>query len=48
MGWIAMRRRQLDLAGQHLDRAVGLNPNDVSLAVDRANWLMYVNRFLRS
>jgi predicted Zn-dependent protease len=44
MGWIAMRRGQLHLAGQHFDRAVGLNPNDVSIAVDRANCLMYMNK----
>jgi TolB-like protein len=44
MGWVAMRRRQLDLAGQHFDRAVRLSPNDVSLAVDWANWLMYVGK----
>ena len=39
-----MRRRQFDLAGQHFDRAASLNPNDVYLAIDRANWLMYVGR----
>jgi TolB-like protein len=44
MGWIAMRRGHLDLAGHHFSRAVGLLPNDVSIAVDHANWLMYMNR----
>src|SRR4029077_8755713 len=44
MGWVALRRQQFDLAGRHFDRAVGLNPNDVNIAVNRANWLMYVNR----
>jgi len=44
MAWIAMRRGQLDLAGHHFSRAVALNPNDVSIAVDHANWLMYMNR----
>jgi TolB-like protein/class 3 adenylate cyclase len=44
MGWVALRRGQFDVAGQHFDRAVNLNPHDVSIAVDRANWLMYVNR----
>jgi adenylate cyclase len=43
-GWVALRRRQFDLAGRHFDRAAGLNPNDVYLAIDRANWLMYVGR----
>jgi TolB-like protein/class 3 adenylate cyclase len=44
MGWVALRRRQFDLAGQHFERAVGLNPNNVNLTVDLANWLMYVGR----
>jgi len=44
IGWVALRRRQFDLAGQHFDRAVGLNPNDINVAIDQANWLMYVNR----
>jgi tetratricopeptide (TPR) repeat protein len=44
MGWVALLRRQFDLAGQHFDRAVGLNPNDVNIAGDRAIWLMYANR----
>ena len=39
-----MQRRQFDLAGQHFDRAASLNPNDVNIAIDRANWLMYVGR----
>jgi adenylate cyclase len=47
MGWVALRQKQFDLAGQHFERATGLNPHDVSIAVDRANWLMYVNRFGR-
>src|SRR5262249_36875623 len=44
MGWVALRRRQFALAGRHFDRAVSLNPNDVSIAVNRANWFLYVNR----
>ncbi|QIG46561.1 adenylate/guanylate cyclase domain-containing protein [Nordella sp. HKS 07] len=44
MGWAALRRREFDLAGQHFDQAVNLSPHDVSMAVDWANWLMYVNR----
>jgi len=44
MGWVALREKQFDLAGQHFDRATDLNPHDVSIAVDWANWLMYVNR----
>jgi adenylate cyclase len=45
MGFVALRQMQLDLAGQHFDRAINLNPNDVNIACDRANWLAYVGRF---
>jgi TolB-like protein/Tfp pilus assembly protein PilF len=44
MGLVALRRRQLDLAGQHFDRAFVLNPNDVNTAGDRAQWLLFVGR----
>jgi adenylate cyclase len=44
MGYVALRSGQLDLAGLHFDRAISLNPNDVNIACDRANWLMYVGR----
>jgi adenylate cyclase len=41
MGYVSLRRGQLDLAGLHFDRALSLNPNDVNIVGDRANWLMY-------
>ena len=44
MGYVSLRRCQHELAGIHFDRAINLNPNDVSIAADRANWLMYVGR----
>ena len=44
MGYACLRRRQLQLAGLHYDRAFSLNPNDVNIAADRANWLMYAGR----
>jgi adenylate cyclase len=44
MGYAALRSRQPDLAGLHLDRALSLNPNDTNIVGDRANWLMYVGR----
>ena len=44
MGCVALLRGQLDLAGHHFDRAVGLDPNSVNVAIDRAYWLMHVNR----
>ena len=44
MGYACMRSGQMQLAGQHLDRAHQLNPNDVNIAGDRANWLNYVGR----
>jgi adenylate cyclase len=44
MGYVAMHQRRFDLAGMHLERAVGLNPNDVYIAGDRANWLIRTGR----
>jgi TolB-like protein/class 3 adenylate cyclase len=44
MGYVAMHQRKFDLAGIHFDRAVSLNPNDVYIAADRANWLVRVGR----
>src|SRR4029077_14189426 len=48
LGWVALVRRQFDLAGQNFDRAVALNPNDVIIAGDRAIWLMNVNRLVEA
>jgi adenylate cyclase len=45
MGYVALRRHQWDLAGQHFERAVALNPNDANIAADHANWLTYLGRF---
>jgi adenylate cyclase len=44
MGYAHLRQRELQLAGLHYDRAFSLNPNDVSIAGDRANWLMFAGR----
>jgi adenylate cyclase len=44
MGYVALRRCEFALAGQHFDRALALNPNDVLLVAQRANWLMHVGR----
>jgi TolB-like protein/DNA-binding SARP family transcriptional activator/Flp pilus assembly protein TadD len=44
MGYVATRRREFDLAGQHFDRAIELIPNDTSTAPPRANWLMHIGR----
>jgi adenylate cyclase len=44
MGYVSFRRCQHELAGIHFDRAINLNPNDVNIAADRANWLMYIGR----
>jgi TolB-like protein/Flp pilus assembly protein TadD len=44
MGYVSLRRRQFQLAGLHFDRAFHLNPNDVNIAADRANWLMFAGR----
>ena len=44
MGWILLRSGQIEAAGQYFRRTVELSPNEVGLAVDWANWLMYMNR----
>ena len=44
MGYARLRQRQLQLAGLHYDRAFNLNPNDVNIAGDRANWLHFAGR----
>ena len=44
MGWVALRRRQFDLAGEHYQRACRLNPNDINIAGDTANWLLHIGR----
>ena len=44
MGYVALHQRRFDLAGMHLNRAVSLNPNDVYIAADRANWLVRTGR----
>jgi adenylate cyclase len=44
MGVVALRKGQFDLAGQYFDRAMNLNPSDVNVACDHANWLHYVGR----
>jgi TolB-like protein len=44
MGYACLKRRLFQLAGLHFDRAFNLNPNDVSIAGDRANWLNFVGR----
>ena len=44
MAYARLRQRQLQLAGLHYDRAFALNPNDVNIAADRANWLNFAGR----
>jgi len=39
MAYVSCHQRKFELAGVHYDRAIALNPNDVVIAVDRANWL---------
>jgi adenylate cyclase len=36
--------RQHDRAGMHFDRAISLNPSDIQIRADRANWLRYCGR----
>ena len=44
MGYALLWRGQLELAGTHFDRAISLNPNDVNIACDRANFLLFADR----
>jgi TolB-like protein len=44
MGYACMRSGQFQLGGQHYDRAYQLNPNEVNIATDRANWLGFAGR----
>jgi TolB-like protein/DNA-binding SARP family transcriptional activator len=44
MGYLSVHQRKFELAGTHLNRAVSLNPNDVSIVGDRANWLTRTGR----
>ena len=37
MGYVCQHQREFDLAEMHFNRAMSLNPNDVYIAVDRAN-----------
>ncbi len=36
--------RQYERAGMHFDRAIALNPGDIQIRADRANWLRYTGR----
>src|SRR6185312_10934971 len=44
MGYVALHQRRFDLAGIHLDRAVSLNPNNVTSQATRASWLVRTGR----
>jgi adenylate cyclase len=41
MGMVCLYSRQLDRAGKHFNRATALNPHDVSISGDRAQWLRF-------
>jgi TolB-like protein len=45
MGFVALHSNELTLAGIHFERALSLNPNDVNITADYANWLCYQGRF---
>jgi Tfp pilus assembly protein PilF len=44
MGYVCQHPRKFDLAEMHFNRAMSLNPNDVYIAADRANWLVRVDK----
>jgi adenylate cyclase len=45
IGFVLLHASKLALAGMHFERAMSLNPNDVNIVVDYANWLSYMGRF---
>ena len=45
MGFVLLHSRELARAGTHFERAMSLNPNDVNVLGDYANWLSYMGRF---
>jgi adenylate cyclase len=42
--WDGLWSNRKHETGEHFDRAVALNPNDVDITCDRANWLLSVDR----
>jgi tetratricopeptide (TPR) repeat protein len=44
LGQIYLFRREFDLAGLHYERALALNPNDVTVITARASWLTRIGR----
>jgi adenylate cyclase len=45
MGFVSLHSKKLAVAGMHFERAMSLNPNDVNIIADYANWLCYMGRF---
>jgi TolB-like protein/Tfp pilus assembly protein PilF len=45
MGVVSLHSNKLAVAGIHFERAMSLNPNDVNVMGDYANWLSYMGRF---
>ena len=45
MGFVSLHSHKLAQAGMHFERAMRLNPNDVYIIADYANWLSYMGRF---
>jgi len=44
MAYVFCHQRKFELSGVHFDRAIALNPNDVVVAMDRANFLSRTGR----
>ncbi len=45
MGFVSLHSHKLAEAGMHFERAMSLNPNDVYITADYANWLSYMGQF---
>jgi adenylate cyclase len=44
MGFVLLHSNKLALAGMHFEKAMKINPNDVYVIADYANWLSYMGR----
>jgi adenylate cyclase len=44
MGFVSLHSKKLTSAGMHFEKAMSINPNDVYVIADYANWLSYMGR----
>jgi adenylate cyclase len=44
MGFVSLYSKKLNLAGMHFEKAMSINPDDVYVIADYANWLSHMGR----